>query len=123
MEAVDNVVKELDAYGKQTLIVFNKIDNLPDRELADAYVKRFAGSVAISARTGEGVNNLVQALQDALSSWRLRLRFRVPATESALLAEIHRVGHVLELKYEGSDALMVAHVPPHLEAKLARYSA
>jgi GTPase len=122
MEAVDKVTKELDAYGKQTLIVFNKIDNLPDRELAETYVKRFSGSVAISARTGEGVNRLVQALQDALSSWRLRLHFRIPTKESALLAEIHRVGHVLELKYEGNDAVIVAHVPPHLEAKLSQYS-
>src|SRR5207248_8498103 len=72
MEAVDRVIKELDAYGKQTLLVFNKIDMLPDRELVDAYLKRFSGSVAISARTGEGVNQLVQALENALSSWRLR---------------------------------------------------
>ena len=122
MEAVDKVIKELDAYGKQTLIVFNKIDNLQDRELAETYVKRFPGSVAISARMGEGVNNLVHALQEALSSWRLRSRFRIPAKESALLAEIHRVGHVLELKYEGNDAVIVAHVPPHLEAKLAQFS-
>jgi len=122
MEAVDKVTKELDAYGKQTLIVFNKIDNLADRELAETYVKRFSGSVAISARTGEGVDKLVQALQEALSSWRLRLHFRIPTKESALLAEIHRVGHVLELKYEGDDAAIVAHVPPHLEAKLSRFS-
>ena len=122
MEAVDKVTKELDAYGKQTLIVFNKIDNLADRELAETYVKRFSGSVAISAHTGEGVNKLVQALQEALSSWRLRLHFRIPTKESALLAEIHRVGHVLELKYEGNDAVIVAHVPPHLEAKLSRFS-
>ena len=122
MEAVDKVTKELDAYGKQTLIVFNKIDNLADRELAETYIKRFSGSVAISARTGEGVDKLVQALQEALSSWRLRLHFRIPTKESALLAEIHRVGHVLELKYEGDDAVIVAHVPPHLEAKLSRFS-
>src|SRR3982750_78654 len=43
MEAVDRVIKELDAYGKQTLLVFNKIDMLPARELADAYLKRFPG--------------------------------------------------------------------------------
>src|SRR5436853_475560 len=35
MEAVDGVIKELDAYGKKTLIVFNKIDNLPNHELAE----------------------------------------------------------------------------------------
>ncbi len=123
MEAVDAVIKELDAFGKQTLIVFNKIDNLENRELAGTYVKRFSGSVAISARTGEGVNQLVQALESALSSWRLRARFRIPSNESALLAEIHRIGHVLELKYEGDDALVVAHVPPELAQKLDCYAA
>src|SRR5215472_15076840 len=123
MEAVDSVIKELDAYGKQTLIVFNKIDNLPNRELIDSYLRRRSGSVAISARTGEGVNKLVQALETALVSWRLRARFRIPANESALIAEIHRVGHVLELRYEGTDALVVAHVPPELAQKLERYTA
>jgi GTP-binding protein HflX len=122
MEAVDRVIKELDAYGKQTLLVFNKIDTLPDRELVDAYLKRFSGSVAISARTGEGVNKLVQSLENALSSWRLRSRFRIPAKESALIAEIHRVGHVLELRYEGNDAVIVAHVPLDLAQKLERYA-
>ncbi len=148
MEAVDSVIKELDAFGKQTLIVFNKIDNLENgaggnratstgeparvdargeesinREISETYVKRFPGSVAISARTGEGVNRLVGALENALSSWRLRSRFRIPSDHSALIAEIHRVGHVLELRYEGDDALIIAHVPPELAQKLARYAA
>lgn len=122
MNAVDAVIKELDAFGKQTLIVFNKIDNLTDRDLAETYVKRFPESVAISARTGEGVDKLVRALQQALSSWRLRSRFRIPSNQTALVAEIHRVGHVLELRYEGNDAVIVAHVPPHLEQKLSQFS-
>jgi GTPase len=122
MEAVDAVTKELDAFGKQTLIVFNKIDNLTGRDLAETYVKRFPGSVAISARTGEGVDELVQSLQEALSSWRLRSRFRIPAKEAAFTAEIYRVGHVLEVRYEGNDAVIVAHVPPHLEQKLSQFS-
>jgi GTPase len=132
IEAVENVIKELDAFGKQTLIVFNKIDKvqLPsedsgvarNRDLIETYLRRFSGSVAISARTGENVNNLVQALQDALSAWRLRSRFKIPASESALVAEIHRVGHVLELRYEDNGAIIVAHVPPDLAQKLERYA-
>src|ERR1700745_3957034 len=66
IEAVEGVIKELDAFGKQTLIVFNKIDNLQNRDLIETYVKRFPGSVAISARMGEGVDKLVQALQQGL---------------------------------------------------------
>lgn len=123
IEAVEGVIKELDAHGKQTLIVFNKIDNLQNRDLIETYLRRFPGSVAISAKTGEGVDKLVQALQDALSAWRLRSHFKIPASESALIAEIHRVGHVLELKYEGNDAIIVAHVPPELGQKLATFAA
>jgi GTPase len=122
MQAVDNVIKELGAFGKQTVTVFNKIDQLTNPELADTYPKRFPNSVAISALTGEGVGNLVRALQDALSAWRLRSRFKIPASESALIAEIHRVGHVLELHYEGNDASIIAHVPPDLAQKLERFS-
>jgi len=122
MEAVDSVIKELDAYGKQTLIVFNKIDNLIDCDLVKAYLQRFPESVAISARTGEGMATLVQALEGALSAWRLRSRFQIPANESALLAEIHRLGHVIELSYQGDIAVVVAHVPPHLEQRLARFA-
>jgi GTPase len=122
MAAVESVIKELDAYGKQTLLVFNKIDQLSDRDPVGAYLQRFPGSVAISARTGEGVSGLVQTLERGLSTWRLRSRFRIPANESALLAEVHRVGHVLELSYEGEAAVVVAHVPPHLEQRLARFA-
>src|SRR5690349_22763503 len=36
--AVENVIKELNAFGKQTVIVFNKIDQLQNRELIDTYL-------------------------------------------------------------------------------------
>ena len=121
IEAVNIVIKELGAYGKQTLVVLNKIDALKNQELVPIYLEKFPGSVAISARTGCGTEALVLALQNALSSWRLRSHYRVPLSESALIAEIHRVGHVLELTYEGEFAVIVAHVPPQLEQKLAHY--
>jgi len=122
IEAVNKVTKELGAFGKQTLMVFNKIDALQNPELADVYRDRFPGSVAISARTGAGVATLVQALEDELGSWRLRSGFRVPLTESGLIAEIHRIGHVLELHYEDEFALIVAHVPAQLEQKLSVFA-
>jgi GTP-binding protein HflX len=123
MAAVDSVIKELNAFGKQTLIVFNKIDLLENSELALVYRRRFPESVAISAKTGQGIDQFVQALQAALGAWRLRLHFRVPLAESNLIAELHRVGHVLELRYENDCAVITAHVPPHLEHKLTDFIA
>jgi GTP-binding protein HflX len=123
MAAVDSVIKELDAFGKQTMIVFNKIDLLENRELASIYCRRFPRSVAISAKTGRGIDQFVEALQAALGAWRLRSHFRIPLSEANLIAELHRVGHVLELQYEGDNALITAHVPPHLEQRLTNFVA
>jgi GTPase len=122
IEAVDTVVKELGAFGKQTLMVFNKIDALANDDLIGVYTSRFPGSVAISARKGTGVSGLVQALEHELGAWRLRSRFRIPQSEAGLIAEIHRVGHVLELHYEGEFAEIVAHTPPELQQKLAPFA-
>jgi GTP-binding protein HflX len=103
-------------------MVFNKIDVLANDELIGVYTKKFPGSVAISARKGTGVSGLVQALQEELGAWRLRSRFRIPQSEAGLIAEIHRVGHVLELRYEGEFAEIVAHTPPELQQKLASFA-
>ncbi|MDQ6809733.1 MAG: GTPase HflX [Verrucomicrobiota bacterium] len=121
IEAVDNVTKELGAFGKQTLMIFNKVDALQNREVVDMYRQRFPGSIAISARTGEGVATFVERLQDELASWRLHSRFRVPVGESELLAELHRVGHIIDVRYDADAAVITAHVPPELAAKLAPY--
>src|SRR6201984_427577 len=118
MAAVDSVIKEPDAFGKQTLIAFNKIDLLENPDLASIYCRRFPYSVAISAKSGQGIDRFVDALQSALSAWRLRSHFRIPLSESNLIAELHRVGHVLELRYDNDYAVITAHVPPHLEQKL-----
>ncbi len=122
IEAVNTVLEELHASDKQTLLVFNKVDAVQSDDHLEAYRQRFPRSVAISARTGEGVSALVQALQDEISSWRLQLRFRIPLGEAGLLAEVHRVGRVIEVQYEAQHAMVTAHVPAQLEQKLAPFA-
>jgi GTPase len=121
IQAVHTVIRELHADGKQMLTVFNKIDAVANRELVEAQVRRTPNSVAISAQTGEGLAEVLAELEGQLAAWRLRASYRIPAREFALIAEIHRVGHVLDLRYEEEVVLVRAHVPPHLQSRLAGY--
>ncbi|MEI6034320.1 MAG: GTPase HflX [Verrucomicrobiae bacterium] len=121
MSAVDAALAELDAGGKQTILVFNKTDLVADPEIVASQLARHPGSVAISARTGEGIASLIDELEVRLAAWRLRCTYRIPSNSSALLAEIHRAGHVLDIRYDGDDALVHAHVPQELSARLAAY--
>ncbi len=120
--ATEEVIRELEADGKHTLIVFNKIDRLANAEAIDAALARHPHSVAISVKTGENLEQFVDELQNQLSAWRLRQKFRIPQADSAALAELHQAGHVVEIAYDGDDALVTAHIPPALEAKFARYA-
>ena len=120
--ATEEVIRELEADGKHTLIVFNKIDRLANAEAIDAALARHPHSVAISVKTGENLEQFVDELQNQLSAWRLRQKFRIPQADSAALAELHQAGHVVEIAYDGDDALVIAHIPPALEAKFARYA-
>ena len=121
IEAVDGVTRDLGASGKQTLMIFNKVDALQNPEIVEAYRRRYPGSVAISARTGAGVSALISALQDQLGSWRLHSRFRVPLAEAELIAELHRTGHILDVRYEPDAAVISAHVPVELAGRLAPF--
>lgn len=121
MHAVEATVAELGADQKQTMIVFNKIDAIPDPEIVRSQLHRYPGSVAISARTGEGMASFFEELELRLSAWRMRVEFRIPIVESALLAEMHRVGHVLSTTYEDDIAVVVAHIPPEMKSRLALY--
>jgi GTP-binding protein HflX len=123
IQAVHAVIRELDAAGKQMLTVFNKMDAVDNPELVAAQVRRTPNSVAISAQTGGGVPEMLRELEAQLAAWRLRAEYRIPARESALIAEIHRVGHVLELRYEEEEVIVRAHVPPHLQSRLAIFEA
>ena len=83
IEAVNEVMKELGAFGKQTLLVFNKIDAAPNAELVNSYRERFPGSVRFP-----------RAPAKAWTSWCRRCRDEVTrvAIESALSRPADRVG-------------------------------
>ena len=118
MEAVKKILAELGAAEKQTLIVFNKIDQLPHPALMEAQLHHFSGSVAISARSGLGMETFIEALETALADWRCEGCYHLPPSEGSLLAEIHRVGHVINLRYDGETTVVTAYVPPELAKKL-----
>jgi GTP-binding protein HflX len=121
MEAVDGIIREIGAEGKQTLLIFNKIDRVADPEIVASTLQRYPGSVGISAKTGAGMASLIDELEIRLAAWRLRVEFRIPAGDSSALAELHRVGHVLSCEYDGDVAVISAHVPPESKGRFAAY--
>ena len=121
MAAVQTVLEELHAWGKQMVVVFNKIDKVMNPALIENCLRQHPHSVAISAVTGEGLDQLLSEMESQVKSWRLRVKLLLPNDRTALVAELHRVGRVLDLSYRDDSIAVTAHVPPQLQGKLKPY--
>jgi GTP-binding protein HflX len=75
-------------------------------------------SVAISAVTGAGLPELFEEIEHQVKSWRLRVKLVIPNHLTALVAELHRVGRVLDVSYHDDVVSLTAHVPPQLQGKI-----
>jgi GTP-binding protein HflX len=92
IDAVRTVLDEIGAGEIPELLVVNKTDAVDEgrvRELASA------GSVAVSARTGDGVEGLVAAIGERLRALSSPVELVVPYDRGDVLAALHRDGEVL----------------------------
>jgi GTPase len=122
MAAVQVVLEELNAWGKQMIVVFNKIDRVANPALIEHALHMHPNSVAISAVTGQGMDELFAEIEHQVKAWRLRVKLVVPNHMTALVAELHRVGRVLDISYrDDGNVALTAHVPPQLQGKIKKY--
>src|SRR5579862_7398981 len=122
-DSVIETLEQLDAGTKPTLTVFNKIDALGDHELAKNLVAEWPNSVAISAKKGTGIADLMAALRKMVQSLLGSVRAVLPYTESALVQDCYDYGRVLKVDYREDGIYLEAELVAEMRAKLARYLA
>jgi len=95
IEAVRTVLAEIDALDVPELLVFNKADRDPDA--TKQLVADHEGSVAISALTGAGIDDLLLALADRLRAMATVVELLVPYERGDVVAAVHREGEVVSI--------------------------
>ncbi|HVV00264.1 MAG TPA: GTPase HflX [Verrucomicrobiae bacterium] len=120
--AVDAVLKEIGAEGKPTLMAFNKIDQLNgNREILSRFLERHPQAVAISAREGDGLSNLMAELGSQLRPVREFIELAIPHDRAEVIARVHEVGQVVQRSYSGARARLKARIPPHYHEEFAPF--
>ena len=104
IDAVHEVLGEIDAAGVPELLVFNKADLAPG--VAKELVADHPGSVAVSTMTGEGVDIFLRTLSDRLRSLSVVHELVIPYDRGDALAAVHREGEVVSVG-DGPDAWTV----------------
>jgi GTP-binding protein HflX len=121
IDAVNAVLTEIGAEGKPVLMVFNKVDLVPPGAVMSRFLERYPHAAIISAKTGQGVPELMAELSSALRPIREFLELAVPHERSDVIARLHEVGQVVERDYEGDAARFKARIPPHFHHEFEKF--
>ena len=120
IDAVEEVLEEVGAGEVPQLVVFNKID-VADRLELNRLERAFPDAPMISARTGEGVPELMETLAESLRAKTVLLRLAIPYERGDVLAAAHRLGEVLVEKHEEDHTLVEARVPTEDQARFEAF--
>jgi GTP-binding protein HflX len=104
MDAVRLVLGEIGAGDIPELLVFNKADLAPDE--AQKLAARHPGAVVISAATGQGLDDLLDAIAGHLRRTSQEVELSIPYSRGEVLAALHREGEVLSMT-EGEGSMTV----------------
>jgi len=111
ISAVYDVLEEIGIQEKDTLLVLNKGDLIDSRVVVESILRRYPNAVQISAKTGQGFEELHQAVSDALSRSFRDVEIEMDVGNGKLLAYLAAKGEVLSTQYTDTHVLVHCRIP------------
>ncbi|MCU1463059.1 MAG: GTP-binding protein HflX [Acidimicrobiales bacterium] len=121
VNAVRTVLAEIGAQDVPELLTFNKTDH-PESD-AKRLVADHPGSVAVSALSGEGLDDLLVAIGDRVRAMSDVVDLVVPYDRGDVVAAIHREGEVLVETHEADATRIRARLDPAAAGRFAEFRA
>jgi len=118
--AVRAVLADIGAAEIPELIVINKVDRAAAETLRVLHAS-YPDAAFISARTGEGLEQLRTTIESLLPRPEIEIRALVPYERGDLVNRIHQTGEFLATEHRADGTLVAARVSPALAAELAPY--
>jgi GTP-binding protein HflX len=118
--AVDALLRDLDVADRPTIVVFNKIDRLERGPAFDALVEARA-AVPVSAASGEGIAELLAAIDGALRPGTETVTLRIPHGDGAALALCYDRGRVFTRADGAAHVQVRVALPTRMVGALAPY--
>lgn len=112
------LLEELGCKDRPIIPVLNKCDLVPEIN----HMPMIGGAVRISAATGQGVDHLLEVIEENLPVKNTKVELLLPFSKSGLAAEIRKDGTVLQEEYVEEGLHLVAMVTPDLLQQVLPYA-
>lgn len=117
LAVTEELLQSLGAGEHPVISVLNKWDAVENKELAP----RLPGAVHISALTGEGIGQLLQAVEDSLPEKTFEVELLLPFAKSGLAAMLREEGAVLQEEYVETGLRVNARVDERIYGKVKEF--
>ena len=111
LEVTRQLLQELGCSEDKVIPVMNQCDKVPEIHA----LPMIGRGVRISALTGEGIDTLLQRIEDALPAGPRRMELFLPYREGELLSRLHERGQIEREEYGGDGIAVTAVVPADLQ--------
>ena len=116
IRVVDEVLSEIGAGGKPTINVYNKCDIS-----GEVIPSNTANNVFISAKTGRGIDDLMQAIADTAPGKKLRTTLLIPYSDGGVLNALHTTEKIISEEYRDDGIKLRALIDGALLTKVKKY--
>lgn len=117
LQVTNDLLQELGAADQAVIPVLNKWDRIEQELLA----VRIPNAMRISAKTGEGLDKLLAAIEAHLPEKAVEMTLLLPFSKSALAASLREEGAVVSETYVADGILLQAKIAPRLEHLVKSY--
>jgi GTP-binding protein HflX len=123
IEAVDDILAEIEVTGVPRLLVWNKLDQVEDTTLPDLRPgdRDYRGQVAVSALQRTGIAALREQIDALLAITLQRLRYVIPYQRGDVVSQLHEVARVLRQEHIDGGVLIEAEVPDFAAGRFQPY--
>ncbi len=119
MKVVDELIENLGCRAKRIIAVFNKCDVAPP--LSPRPEGNYTDFVSVSAKSGEGMDELIEILHDALPGKKKQVDVLIPYSDSKTAAQLHDGEVILAESYEADGTKITLMADEALYARLREY--
>lgn len=119
IKVVDELIESLGCRAKRIIAVFNKCDVAP--LISPRPEGNYTDYVCVSAKSGEGMDKLLELLHDALPGKKREIEVLIPYSDSRTAALLHESEVIIEESYEAEGTRVKLLADDALCARLEKY--
>jgi GTP-binding protein HflX len=121
ISAVNKVLEEIGVTPKKIIHLLNKIDRVPHKTMISTWARKLENGVAVSALTGDGIENLLSMIESFVSASMQRVKLKIPFAEGKTIGQILGKGKIVNKKYLATGVIIEAEVNRSLLDSLKPY--